>query len=104
MNTIKNVLVLLLSLLILGCVSAKYTPPIVDNSHENYSRTINKSFDDTWKALIQHSASTFFGIENFEKESGLITLSFGASNPSDFITGGHWKVADCKKSQKSDLK
>ena len=42
--------------------------------------------------MIQYSASTFFSIDNFEKESGLLTLTFGSSNPSQFITGGHWEA------------
>jgi len=73
-------------------VSAIYKPPIEDTTQNKYSKIINKSFDDAWDALINYSASTFFGIENFEKESGLLTLSFGASNPHEYVTGGYWKA------------
>ena len=82
-----------LLLFIAGCsMSAIYKPPTGNLDQMNYSKIINKGFDDTWDALINYSAGTFFGIENFEKESGLITLTFGASNPEDYITGGYWKV------------
>jgi len=86
-------LLIISSFFLFGCsISAIYKPPEENLNPINYSRVINKSFDDTWDALINYSAGTFFGIENFEKESGLITLSFGASNPEEFITGGHWKL------------
>jgi hypothetical protein len=87
-----SITVVMLSLT--SCVSVKaiYTPPIVDNSPLEYSKIINKPFDEVWDALINYSASTFFGIENFEKDSGLLTLSFGASNPQNYVTGGHWKA------------
>jgi len=86
-----------LSIFIFGlssCVSVKatYTPPLQEESHNKYSKIINKTYDEVWDALINYSASTFFGIENFEKESGLLTLSFGASSPQDYITGGYWKT------------
>jgi len=77
---------------LMGCsFSAIYKPPEQSDSMLNYSKIINKNFDETWASLIDYSASTFFGIENFEKESGLITLNFGASNPEEYITGGYWK-------------
>lgn len=86
-----------LSILILGlssCVSVKavYKPPVQETSLNKYSKIINKTYDEVWNSLITYSASTFFGIENFEKESGLLTLSFGASNPQDYVTGGYWKT------------
>ena len=72
--------------------SGVYKPPMKNNSENQFSKIINKPFDEVWDRLISYSAGTFFGIENFEKESGLLTLSFGASNPEEYITGGYWKV------------
>ena len=94
----KNIFLFLsLSILIIGlssCVSVKavYKPPVQDTSLNKYSKIINKTYSEVWDGLINYSASTFFGIENFEKESGLLTLSFGASSPQDYITGGYWKT------------
>jgi len=91
-----NVVVFLLALcgLSFGCMSASYVAPdTASPAIQNYTRVIDKSFDQTWSALIQYAGSAFFGIDNFEKQSGLLTLSFGASRPSDFITGGHWKAS-----------
>lgn len=93
----KKILVILISLIsffiVWSCASATYIAPKSNNDIKNFSRVINKSYDDTWKALIDYSASTFFSIDNYEKASGLLTLSFGASNPSEFITGGHWEAS-----------
>jgi hypothetical protein len=77
-----------------GCMTATYLAPNTSSVPiQNYSRVIDKSFDQTWSALIQYAGSAFFGIEHFEKQSGLLTLSFGATRPSDFVTGGHWKTS-----------
>jgi len=92
-NIFTKILVFVLSIiLIIGCASANYVAPTHVNNLNNYSRIIEKSFDETWQRLIEYSASTFFSIDNFEKESGLITLSFGSSNPSRFVTGGQWEA------------
>lgn len=96
MNTQQYVISLLITCMFIlsGCVSANYEPPQANNAASNYTKTVNQPFDEVWNNLIQYSASTFFAIDNFEKDSGLITLTFGASNPQDFITGGHWKFSN----------
>ena len=63
---------------------------------EKYARTINKRFNEVWTALIDYSAGTFFAIDNYEKDSGLLTLSFGADNPSDYVDCGHIKTVTIK--------
>jgi len=85
---------MVLSLLLSSCISSKsiYKPPSQENLQNKYIKEFNKPYNEIWDALINYSASTFFGIDNFEKESGLLTLSFGASNPQDYITGGYWKT------------
>ncbi|PJA96227.1 MAG: hypothetical protein CO129_07620 [Ignavibacteriales bacterium CG_4_9_14_3_um_filter_34_10] len=85
---------IVLSLLLSSCISSKsiYKPPSQENLQNKYIKEFNRPYNEIWDALINYSASTFFGIDNFEKESGLLTLSFGASNPQDYITGGYWKT------------
>lgn len=87
----RTIILLFTSIFLISCGTATYIPPKFDNKIENFSRIVNMSFDKTWEALINYSASTFYGIENFEKDSGLLTLSFGSSNPSEYITGGLWE-------------
>jgi hypothetical protein len=83
-----------LSVLLSSCISSKsiYKPPSQEILQNKYIKEFNKPYNEVWDALINYSASTFFGIDNFEKEAGLLTLSFGASNPQDYITGGYWKT------------
>lgn len=87
-------LLFLLTISLTNCVSvnALYKPPVEDNAKSKYSKVVNKPFNQVWDALINYSASTFFGIDNFEKASGLLTLSFGASNAKEYVTGGYWKA------------
>lgn len=84
----KKLVIILALLTLSGCAAGNYTPPTNENSTVVNSRILNEPFDKVWSKLINHLASTYFGIENYEKQSGLITLTFGSSNPSDFITGG----------------
>lgn len=78
-------------------VTASYSPPpaLKDNTSE-WSRSIAKPYDDVWRALVSHISSTFFAIENFEKDSGLMTLSFGTSDIGAFVDGGHWQYKESK--------
>jgi predicted small lipoprotein YifL len=90
--SVLRVLLLILIVSLLGACGVKgtYSPPRHDNNHNKYTVTLNRPYDEVWKSLIQYSASEFFAIDNYEKDSGLITLDFGASSPSEFITGGDW--------------
>lgn len=88
----KSIVIVFLSAIVLsGCMSASYQKPIHSVSPDKYVALIGRSYDEVWQNLIKYSANTFFSIENFEKDSGLITLTFGASEPSMFVTGGQWK-------------
>lgn len=85
-DTMKK-LILLLPILFLSCSSVNYTPPApVDDSE--ISVIVDQDYDTTWESLIDHVSSTFFAIDNFEKASGLITASFGASDPNEFVDCG----------------
>jgi hypothetical protein len=86
----------ILALTLVGCATpqeALYNPP---NSVTDFSNSIviNKPFDDVWSSLIRYTTSEFFGIDNFEKDSGLITLSFSAKDIDKFITGGNFQVVE----------
>jgi hypothetical protein len=82
-----------ISLFSLSCAmqTATYSPPVIAADNDPvWERELALPFDDVWEALIDHASGTFFAIENFEKESGLMTLSFGASDIVRFVDGGHW--------------
>ena len=55
-----------------------YVPP----SATKYSHSVVMPYDYdlAWQKLIKAASQTFFDIENFEKDSGLMTLNFGSGN------------------------
>jgi len=56
---------------------------------ESTERTINRSFDEVWTALIEYASTSFFVIKDHDKESGLITLHFGPGKIAEFIDCGY---------------
>ena len=72
-----------------GCASqvsnSTYVPPR-QGSYAN-STEMPYPFDEAWTKLVRAASGTFFAIENFEKDSGLMTLSFSTSE-SDSINCG----------------
>jgi hypothetical protein len=103
----KNILVIMTIFFLSGCVGTlgsrewhnnfAYSPPKHKSGNINHSKIINKPFDEVWKNLIQYSAKTFFAIENYEKDSGLITLSFGSDNITKYVDGGKWNLSQIFK-------
>ena len=69
----------------------KYIPPNIDDTNFKNSVITNKNFDETWTSLIDFVNNSFFKIENLEKNSGLLTLSFGSKEPEKFINCGDFE-------------
>jgi hypothetical protein len=78
----------LTSVVLTGCNSFDYKGPQGTSPKAN-EVVAKMTFDAAWDRLIDHASKTFFSIENFEKQSGLLTLSFGADQASRFIDCGH---------------
>lgn len=66
-----------------------YSPPSDKNSIPSHERVIQVPFDQAWSGLIEAVGKSFFAIDNFEKESGLLTLSFSTRPFSQAVDGGH---------------
>ncbi len=64
------------------------TQPTTQVKSQPNQITINKTFDETWEDMIEFISTSYFGIDSFEKESGLLTLDFGADNPGRYIDCG----------------
>lgn len=91
LTPMRSSLVLLLSLLT-ACQTVdifEYTPPSPPGSAPINERVVRATFDEVWTALIGSVGQTFFAIDNFEKESGLLTLSFSTTPYSTAVDGGH---------------
>ena len=87
MNLQLSIFVLCLALILSAC-SVKVNQPTSQPKQQANQVTLNKNFDDTWEDMIEFISTSYFGIESFEKESGLLTLSFGAENPGRYIDCG----------------
>ena len=69
----------------------KYVPPNIDDNNFKNSVIINKNFDETWTSVIDFVSDSFFKIENLEKDSGLLKLSFGSKEVENFIDCGDFE-------------
>lgn len=72
-----------------GCATApkmSYTPP-TPAQHSN-SIVMPYGYDAAWKKLVAAASQTFYSIENYEKDSGLMTLSFGSTDISGLVDCG----------------
>ena len=69
----------------------KYVPPNIDDTNFKNSVITNKNFHETWTSVIDFIDDSFFKIQNLEKDSGLITLSFGSNEPENFIDCGDFE-------------
>lgn len=76
-----------------GCVAPPskldYTPP-TEKQITNYKK-VGANFETTWNKLIKELSEDFFVINNVEKASGLINLSFSSKTPTSFINCGETK-------------
>ena len=69
----------------------KYVPPNIDDTNFKNSVITNKNFHETWTSVIDFIDDSFFKIQKLEKDSGLITLSFGSNEPENFIDCGDFE-------------
>lgn len=81
-------LVAVLSALVSGCATstASYSPPVAPTVTN--TKLVNKPFDTVWDTLVKELSSDFFVINNIDKNSRLINISFSAQKPSDYVDCG----------------
>jgi len=84
----KQILVLVaLVVLICGCAGkVEYLQPTQTYKTIN-SVTVNKPKADVWKQIIPSLGSSFFVINNLDKESGFINVSY-SGNPEKYVDCG----------------
>lgn len=69
----------------------KYVPPNIDGINFKNFVITNKNFNETWTSVIDFVNDSFFKIENLDKDSGLLTLSFGSEEVENFIDCGDFE-------------
>ena len=97
---IKFLSSLVVTILLLSCAVekekltenvGKYVPPNIDDTNFKSSIITNKNFEETWTSIIDFVNDSFFKIENLDKESGLLALSFGSKEAENFIDCGYFE-------------
>ena len=75
---------------VVGCASGtfEYTPPAI-HSQIKTERLIPIAFGEFWDAYVAELSKTFFVINNIEKESRIINVSFSVNTPSEYIDCGY---------------
>lgn len=85
---LKNSVLIVLVVLISGCAGKlQYTPPGLYNSSTKNSIVVNMSKDDVWAKLVPALGKSFFVINNIDKSSGLINISY-SGDPEKYIDCG----------------
>lgn len=70
-----------------GCATSTNHTPAASAAVIN-SAKIDRPFDAVWDQLVRELSSDFFVINNIDKSSRLINVSFSSNRPSDFIDCG----------------
>ena len=88
MNTKKLIAIATTCVAIAGCATSttNYAPP-TETTIVN-TKFVNKPFDSVWDALVKELSGDFFVINNIDKNSRLINISFTSQSPSDFVNCG----------------
>ena len=90
MDTKKMIGVLALLFLVGGCAGSStyhYTPPTSLITPHN-EVTIDEPFDVVWDRMVKNLSADFFVINNIEKISRLMNVSFSTTSPGKYIDCG----------------
>lgn len=69
-----------------GVNTTNYTPAVVrDVTNE---RIVARSHDQVWDEIVRELSKSFFVINNIEKESRIINVSFNSNDPRSFVDCG----------------
>ncbi|MCF7897750.1 MAG: hypothetical protein K9L87_03265 [Candidatus Omnitrophica bacterium] len=88
----KVIYLLALVLVFSGCAKVgtstfKYTKP--DFKRVTNSTIIDKPFSKVWDKLVEKLSESFFVINNIDKDSRIINVSFSTSQPEEYIDCGN---------------
>jgi len=82
------VMLVVVTIVLAGCAGkVNYRPPSAIQKTTN-TITVNLPRDEVWKRIIPALGSSFFVVNNLEKDSGFINLSY-SGNPEKYIDCGY---------------
>ncbi|KGH27878.1 hypothetical protein [Comamonas testosteroni] len=83
-----RVLAVLVAVALAGCAGkVDYFKPGAVMTTSGNSKTLNKSKDDVWKTAVPELGKQFFVINNIDKDSGLINISY-SGDPEKYVDCG----------------
>jgi hypothetical protein len=87
---VKKAPIVLVLLVLCGCgatrISTSYREPARANDVAN-SKIIDLAFDDAWAKMIPRIGSTFFSVNNIDKASGFMNVSY-SGDPLKYVDCG----------------
>ena len=90
---IKTLSFLAISIILLNGCATQATSTFQYNEKQsnriNNEEVVNKSFESAWSDLVRHLAKSFYDVNNIEKESILINVSFSTDSPEKYIDCGN---------------
>ncbi|MBU4320233.1 MAG: hypothetical protein KJ739_04005 [Nitrospinae bacterium] len=87
MNQVTKVMVVLFLTVLVGCAGKfEYTRPTSPPTLNN-SVVITKSKDELWKIIVPMLGKQFFVINNLDKDSGIINISY-SGDPEKYVDCG----------------
>ena len=88
MNITTSTTLVAMCFAIAGCATStmNYAPPT--EARIINTKFVNKPFDIVWDGLVKELSSDFFVINNIDKNSRLINISFTSQRPSEFVDCG----------------
>ena len=90
-------IIALVSTTIAGCGPVKYNTPTSTPMGNERKIVIDKSKDKVWDTLLSGLADRFFSINNIEKDSGFINVSFFSNDSCDYVDCGVYKLISTGK-------
>jgi hypothetical protein len=85
----RVVILVVFSLVLNGCVSGQvYYHPPTSNQKVTNKLTVNLPQNEVWIRIISSLSSSFFVVNNMDKSSGFINVSYSGS-PEKYIDCGH---------------
>lgn len=88
----RSILIIAVTALVAGCAVATYTPPTRVSGETNV-KLIDKSRDEVWAAAVPQVGKNFFVINNIDRTSGLMNVSY-TGDPARYVDCGTVTVQD----------
>lgn len=84
----KLITLMVFGALLSGCATSSVDYRAPSSQGVSNTKEIDIPFDKAWDSLVRQLSSDFFVINNIDKNSRLINLSFSTQKPSEFVDCG----------------